>query len=234
MNKSEQINELATALARAQGQMEGAKKEATNPHYGSRYADLAAVVDAVRGPLSENGIAWIQVPVPLDDVHVCVETVLVHTSGQWLAGTITLPVSKADPQGHGSALTYARRYGLMALTGVPAEDDDGNAASKPAAPAKSRRAAVDRDDTAVTPGVVSVERAVQDVSRIFGEVEPVVDVDEDTARQTILGQIKGCADKLRLKAPERAELWTKYVGGSPDKADVAALADLLAHLRSRG
>lgn len=129
MNKSESIKELATALAKAQGEIKGALKDSTNPHFRSKYADLASVVEAIRAPLAKNGIAYVQLTVPSDKDEAQVETVLMHSSGEWISGVIAVPVSKADAQGFGSALTYARRYGLAAAVGVAPEDDDGNAAS---------------------------------------------------------------------------------------------------------
>ncbi len=130
MNKSEQINELAAALALAQGQTEGAKKDSDNPFFKSKYADLASVVDAIRGPFAEHGLAYVQLPIPAEGDWVKVETVLLHSSGQWISNIVDVPVSKGDAQGYGSALTYARRYGLSAICGVAPEDDDGNAAAK--------------------------------------------------------------------------------------------------------
>ena len=130
MNRSEQIGELAAALAKAQGQMTGAKKDSDNPFFKSKYADLASVVDAIREPFAENGLAYVQAPCPTEGDRVEVETVLMHSSGQWVSSTVEVPVTKQDAQGYGSALTYARRYGLQAIAGVAAEDDDGNAAAK--------------------------------------------------------------------------------------------------------
>lgn len=129
MRTSEQINEIATALAKAQGAIEGAVKGNINPHFKSKYADLGAVWEACREHLSKNGIAVIQ---PVDPQ--CVTTRLIHSSGQWVEdGGIPLKLSKDDMQGLGSAMTYARRYGLMAMVGIAPEDDDGNAASQPSA-----------------------------------------------------------------------------------------------------
>jgi len=129
MNKSEQINELATALAKAQGQMGGATKDSTNPHYNSRYADLASVVEAIRGPFAEHGLSFVQLPSPSEKQEVLIETVLLHNSGQWISNLVAMPVTKADAHGVKSAGTYARRMGLEAISGVAAvEDDDGNAA----------------------------------------------------------------------------------------------------------
>lgn len=132
MQKSEQINDLAAALSKAQGQMGGALKDSANPFFKSKYADLASVTEAIRGPLAENGLSYVQLPRECEGERVVVETVLLHASGQWISNEVEVPVTKADAQGYGSALTYARRYGLSAITGVAPEDDDGNAAAKAA------------------------------------------------------------------------------------------------------
>jgi hypothetical protein len=129
--RSESIGQLVGALAKAQGQMEGAKKDAANPFFKSKYADLASVWDAIREPLSANALAVIQFPRSTEE-GVEIETLLAHESGEWVAETLTLPVGKYDPQGIGSAITYAKRYSLQAMAGIPSEDDDGNAAVKAA------------------------------------------------------------------------------------------------------
>lgn len=129
MTYSEQINELATALAKAQSQIEGAKKDSTNPHFRSSYADLASVWDACRKPLTANGLSVIQSAENSAEGYYGVTTMLLHTSGQWMRGTLYLKPVKDDPQGAGSALTYARRYSLSAMVGIAPEDDDANAAS---------------------------------------------------------------------------------------------------------
>ena len=131
MERSTEVNELAKALATAQGQMESAKKDSNNPFFKSKYADLAAVVEAIRLPFSQNGLAYAQGPEPREGEEVAVVTVLMHSSGQWISSTTVVPVTKKDAQGYGSALTYARRYGLQAIAGLAAEDDDGNAAARP-------------------------------------------------------------------------------------------------------
>ena len=130
MERSESIAALAAALAKAQSTIQGAIKDTANPFFKSKYADLASVKDAVQIPLSSNGLSYVQV-VHNPENGVGVETILMHGSGEWLSGGVVfVPVSKADAQGYGSALTYARRYSLSAITGVAPEDDDGNAAAK--------------------------------------------------------------------------------------------------------
>jgi hypothetical protein len=121
---------IATALAKAQANMGKALKQANNPHFRSKYADLGNVMDACLPALNEAGIALIQ-PTGEDEHGRYVETILIHgESGESLTCRVPLIVSKNDMQGYGSAVTYARRYGLMAMAGIAPEDDDGNAASK--------------------------------------------------------------------------------------------------------
>ena len=123
---------LAAALVKAQGQIEGAKKDSKNPHFKSSYADLASVWDACRTALQANGFSIIQVGEQVDGQWALL-TILLHESGDQVRGYVPLLNTKGDMQGLGSALTYARRYGLAAIVGVCPEDDDGNAASeKPA------------------------------------------------------------------------------------------------------
>jgi len=130
MQKSESIAALAAALAIAQGEMKGAVKDSANPFFKSKYADLASVVEAIRLAFSDNGLSYIQTVEPSDKDEVRVETTILHSSGEWIScGVLALPVSKADAQGYGSCLTYARRYSLSAAAGVAPEDDDGNAAT---------------------------------------------------------------------------------------------------------
>jgi len=128
MKTSEGISALAAALAKAQAVIEGAVKDKANPAFRSRYADLAAIWDAIREPLTANGLSLVQMPDMVEGDPVLV-TRLLHSSGEWLEGTYPLNPVKQDPQGYGSAITYARRYAAMAVCGVAPEDDDGNAAS---------------------------------------------------------------------------------------------------------
>lgn len=124
------MKNIASALVKAQKAFGPALKTSTNPHFKSRYADLAACVEAVIDALNDHGIAMIQHNHPHPD-GVVVETVFVHESGETMnCGQLFVPASKHDPQGYGSALTYARRYSLMSACGIAPEDDDGNAASK--------------------------------------------------------------------------------------------------------
>lgn len=129
---------IAKALATAQKNMGRALKDSTNPAFRSKYADLASVMDACMGALNEAGIAVIQ-PTGEDDRGRYVETTLIHESGENLSCRVPLILGKNDMQGYGSAVTYARRYGLMSMAGIAPEDDDGNAAVKAAPKAEKAR-----------------------------------------------------------------------------------------------
>ena len=135
MEMSQSIVEIAKALHAAQGEMSGAKKGAANPFFKSKYADLNAVVDAIREPFCNHGLSYSQFPI-YEDGSAGVTTILMHASGEWMRDSLTLPVVKKDPQAVGSAITYARRYALQSIAGIPSEDDDGNAASQPAKASK--------------------------------------------------------------------------------------------------
>ena len=121
---------FAKAFVAAQMATEAVKKAATNPAFKSKYADLSEVVEAVVPALNKAGIGVMQFP-SYDGELVGVTTVLMHESGATVTGTLHLRPSKSDPQGVGSAVTYARRYSLLAMTGAAPEDDDGNSASGP-------------------------------------------------------------------------------------------------------
>lgn len=133
MTTTEHINEIAAALSKAQGAMKPAVKDASNPAFKrgnkeSKYADLAANVEAAREPLAANGLSVVQEAVTVQG-GVAVTTRLMHSSGQWIQfDPLTVPLAKQDAHGVGSAITYSRRYALGAALGIVAEDDDGNAA----------------------------------------------------------------------------------------------------------
>ena len=130
MNSSDSIKELATALAIVQGQLTFAKKDSKNPFFKSNYADLESVWDACRSLLSDNGLAVMQFPGEYMDGNMSLNTVITHKSGEWMEQEMSLPVTKPDAQGAGSAITYMRRYALAAVVGVVQADDDGNSASQ--------------------------------------------------------------------------------------------------------
>ena len=193
MNKSESITNLATALAMAQMNIKGAIKDSANPFFKSKYADLSSVVEAIRPAFGQCGLSYVQRIEPSDRDEVRVETILMHASGEWLScGVLNLPVSKADAQGFGSALTYARRYSLAAACGVAPEDDDGNAATKSA----PKSIAVSVWDTMPA-----------------DEQKFLSDIAEEVTAQINLNNIEGAKkyiDDQNLDADEKTALWSRF------------------------
>ena len=129
MTTSESIDAIAAALSKAQGAMTPAVKDSENPHFHSKFASLAANVEAARPHLAVNGLSVIQEATGAEGC-VAVATRILHASGQWIQfQPLIVPVSKADAQGVGSATTYLRRYSLASACGVAQEDDDGNSSA---------------------------------------------------------------------------------------------------------
>lgn len=128
MNKSDSIKNLAVALCKAQSEMQKASKSKDNPFFNSKYADLSEVIDCVKPAFTDNGLCFTQMPSFVDGV-ACVETMIMHESGEWISSTSGSPLSKQNPQGIGDATTYLRRYSLAAIAGLAQEDDDGNSNS---------------------------------------------------------------------------------------------------------
>lgn len=127
--RSESIAKLAEALSKTQASVEAVKKDASNPFFKSKYADLASVWASIREALTSNGLSVLQEPAS-EGNKVKITTTLMHSSGEYVRSTLEVTAAKADPQGIGSAITYARRYALGAIVGIAPEDDDGNAASQ--------------------------------------------------------------------------------------------------------
>jgi hypothetical protein len=180
------MKNIASALVRAQRGFAPALKTSTNPHFRSKYVDLAGCIEAVVDALNAAGIALIQ-RTSEDSTGVTVETVFVHESGEMMeCGKLHVPASKQDAQGYGSALTYARRYSLMAAAGIAPEDDDGNAASRTLTPKVSAtktdlvpptRMAVVADVAAAIDERISAN----DLIGAFEEYLGITDVEEKTA-----------------------------------------------------
>lgn len=166
MIHSEQLNEIATALAIAQGEIENAVKNSNNPHFRSKYADLAEILNTVRPVFAKHGIAVVQSPSYADGI-VSVTTTMMHKSGQYMTDTCYAPATKLDPQGVGSAITYLRRYSLAAFAGIAQEDDDGNAASQrpaPAAPSmQSMESAADK---------LRACKSLDELKKVYGSLSP--------------------------------------------------------------
>jgi hypothetical protein len=153
VRRSDALGKLTDALVKAQAEMRNPPKDSVNPHFKSRYADLATVRDAILPVLNRHGLAVLQLPCEIGDA-AALTTVLSHTSGEWVETTMRLRPVKGDPQSVGSALTYARRYTLQSLAGVAAEDDDdgGAAGRTPARVPAARPAAKPPGPPKQTPG----------------------------------------------------------------------------------
>ena len=130
MKTSETISKIATALLTAQKAITFAAKDANNPFFKSKYADLPTVIDAIKPALNDAGIAFVQSASPSEAGTLALTTRLIHVSGEWIEDTAITPLVKQDPQSYGSAITYLRRYSLAAMTGLYQDDDDGHAASQ--------------------------------------------------------------------------------------------------------
>jgi hypothetical protein len=177
---------LSAAMAEAFAEIEGATKSATNPHFKSKYADLTSIIEAIKPPLIRHGLFFTQRCIPSED-GVSVETVLHHSSGEKEGlGTLYVPANKRDPQGFGSALTYARRYALQTAFGVPTEDDDGNAAVATARPSKGEA----RPDNSAD------ERLPEDLGRSEGEMSSS---SLRASLRLLVHHINGCASVADLE-----------------------------------
>jgi hypothetical protein len=169
MSQSEFIHELASALSKAQGEMQAAIKDKVNPFYTSSYADLGSVWDAARPVLGKNGLCIMQTT-EMVDKQIIMVTTLAHTSGQWVKSYLPLLLKKDDSQGIGAAMTYLRRYSLSALVGVVCEDDDDGETAvgrgkaqkeEKEAKQKEEKEAKQKQSVAPSPQVAPVEKIDQ-------------------------------------------------------------------------
>ena len=178
------MKNISSALVKAQKAFGPALKTSTNPHFRSRYADLSACVEAVMGGLNDNGIALVQQTHECDS-GVLVETLFIHESGESLsAGKLHVPASKQDAMGYGSALTYARRYSLMAACGIAPEDDDGQAASRNVSVVSKPAPKVIKKATPIAVEVVQIENAPEiawDSGNWFDGIKAQIDPVADAA-----------------------------------------------------
>ena len=197
------IAALAKALSAAQGEVEGAVKGKANPAFRSKYADLAAVWDACREALTRHGLAIVQSPGPCADGRMEMTTLLAHSSGEWMRGTLTIPLAKVDAQAYGSATTYARRYALAAFVGVAPEDDDGNAATAAAPKAHQPAVASGRKTPAQAKRDGDHERILNEINALTKEglADWLANFDDYTADQPI-SWLDPYRDKLELRRQE--------------------------------
>src|SRR5690606_2254560 len=197
---SESIAALMPALIKAQSAFAPAVKAKVNPHFKSKYVPLDAVIDAIAQPLRDNGIAIVQ-QTDIEDARTVLITRLVHESGEWIAGKYPIHPVKADPQGEGSALTYARRYALMAIAGIAPEDDDGNAAVK-AAQAQAKVTPTDGVWEAMSEEAQEfLTKVALGITDHFTDPDKPDDSEADAAYAYLVGQ--------RLDTDEKAAVWTR-------------------------
>lgn len=200
------MKQIATALVKAQKQFQPALKTSTNPHFRSRYADLSACVEAVIDALNANGIYLLQKNYDCAD-GVMVETVFVHESGEMLeCGIVHFPAVKKDPQGYASALTYARRYSLMASCGIAPEDDDGNAASKPVAKISATQGAWEAlkpDRQAVVQDVLDAIMEKVAADDMYGAYEEYIGIEDGDEKIALWSKLDS---KVRSAIKKQAEL----------------------------
>lgn len=200
------MKNIATALVKAQKQFQPALKTSTNPHFRSHYADLSACVEAVIDALNANGIYLLQKNYDCAD-GVMVETVFVHESGEMLeCGIVHFPAVKKDPQGYASALTYARRYSLMASCGIAPEDDDGNAASKSVPKISATQGAWDGlkpDRQAIVQAVLDAIMHKVAADDMYGAYEEYIGIEDGDEKIALWSKLDS---KVRSAIKKQAEL----------------------------
>ncbi len=177
MKTSESILKITPAFLKAQKNIESVIKDQTNPYFKSKYADLTGVIDACKDKLNAEDIAVLQ---PIDGMSV--ETVLVHTSGEWFSSLTPIVCKEANnPQALGSAITYAKRYGLQSMVLLPAEDDDANKASTPVINASPRATSPATDARKSKPASIKQQEALMKISEGTGKKLGFNDVKDWTA-----------------------------------------------------
>jgi len=194
---------LFAALAKAQAEMGAVAKDSTNPHFKNRYASLAACIEATK-ILNKHGIAVVQPPAAHGPDGVLVATILGHESGEWLRGELYMPATKKDPQGFGSALSYARRYCLCSTANLATDDDDGTAATRPEPP-NGKRA-----EEPKPPGKAESDPVEQELTGLYTaaqDANAIATADATAARYSQAKKLTQAARerllKLRATAVER-------------------------------
>ena len=193
MEKSDSITKIADALCKFQGSMNGIKKDASNPFFKSRYASLGAIIEDTREPLSKNGLSYAQFPTG----EYGLETILMHTSGEWIKARYDMKPVDQKPQSLGSALTYQRRYALCAILGLQVEDDDANEASKP------KTVQYDAPKTAPMP-IMPVEKPVAKKDPYKGAMESIDATENMEQLNTVLAQV---SKSVKLTADQKEALY---------------------------
>ena len=190
MKQSESITDLATALCLAQAEMGGAIKDSNNPFFKSSYADLTSVIKVIKEPFAKYGLSFVQLPVTSAGGNgIGVSTMLMHKSGQWLQGEYLLPMDKVTPQGAASSITYARRYALQSLAGIPSVDDD------------SEMAMYRNEPEPVAPPVKRVSK------KLMQDLVSLVIESEATGEHTMMNEALA-----ELDENEKQKLWSQCTG----------------------
>lgn len=221
-SRSEQQSSLFTALVAAQAAMSGAKKDQINPHFKSKYADLASVWEAIREPLTRNGLCLLQEPQRCE-TGILLETTLAHSSGEWRSSTFYMPVESqrmTNAQAYGSALTYARRYASMAICGIAPEDDDGQAAvTGKAPPADEKLLAHQQAAREHYTSVFQIKEALA-TDDYETAAQAMQELDRDTqialwAVPPTKGGVFTTEERSKMKSSEWAAAMTLFAGNTP-------------------
>ena len=191
MKQSESITDLATALCLAQAEMGGAVKDSNNPFFKSSYADLTSVIKVIKEPFARHGLSFVQLPVTSAGGNgIGVTTMLMHSSGQWIQSEYLLPMDKVTPQGAGSAITYARRYALQSLVGIPSVDDDSEMAMYRNEPAPVQAPPAKRVSKALMQSLMTLVIEAEATGEHTLMNEALAELDENE-KQKLWGQCTG-------------------------------------------
>lgn len=215
---SAQIDKLVSALALAKQGMDPVRKEKMNPAFKSKYADLATCLEATEPPLLDNGIVLMQPLSTGEDGSAVVTTILMHTSGQYIRSTCSIKPLKTDPQGFGSACSYARRYSLLAILGIAPEDDDGNAASGRYEPAKPAQQAAPWQEEMPPAQTTTAARADVEASadRLIDEVDACTTMPElVNAWKAMSGVLAKLPDYLKAEVTRAKDVRKTYLSQRP-------------------
>lgn len=207
MKQSESITDLATALCLAQAEMGGAIKDSNNPFFKSSYADLTSVIKVIKEPFAKWGLSFVQLPVTSAGGNgIGVSTMLMHKSGQWLQGEYLLPMDKVTPQGAGSAITYARRYALQALVGIPSVDDDSELAMFSFDRNEDKTVVIDMTLEGLSE-TVSAPPAKRVSKKLMQDLMALVIESEATGEHTVMNEALA-----ELDENEKQKLWSQCTG----------------------
>ena len=207
MKQSESITDLATALCLAQAEMGGAIKDSNNPFFKSSYADLTSVIKVIKEPFAKYGLSFVQLPVTSAGGNgVGVSTMLMHKSGQWLQGEYLLPMDKVTPQGAGSAITYARRYALQSLVGIPSVDDDSELAMFSFDRNEDKTVVIDMTLEGLSE-TVSAPPAKRVSKKLMQDLMALVIESEATGEHTVMNEALA-----ELDENEKQKLWSQLTG----------------------